>query len=96
MTKTTSLQITESENNKKVTYFLSEQTGYSIRVEKTKNDINGNPMYKAVFNNHDDMADKTNIHIHRRYLSKGYVTLQSFDISQTIIKIMNHIEKGVK
>lgn len=94
MTKTTELIRNYSEEPN-VVFYSSKETGYSMRVELTKNDINGNPMYKFIFKR-EDMADKTNPHIIRRYLSKGYVLVQSFDLEGDIIDMMNHIEKGAK
>lgn len=92
MTKTTELNRRYNHNGT-VTYYESKETGYTISIERIKNDVNGNPMYKAIFNK-EHMANKTNPHVVRRYLSKGYVLIQSANIEWDVIDIMNYIEKG--
>jgi hypothetical protein len=62
-----------------------------INVYRVKNDINGNPLYHISFYNEREENITKNYRgkIGRYYSKKGYITAQSYNISNTIEYILN-------
>lgn len=69
----------------------SEKTLYSynnilINVYRVNNDVYGNPLYHIRFfnNNNENITEKYKGKMGRYYKNKGYLTVQSYNLSNTI------------
>lgn len=73
-----------------------EYTGITFTIQRVKNDINGNPLYKISFEN-NIIHKKIKGKIGKTYLSKGYTLFQSYNVSSSLENIFNIINsKEVK
>lgn len=93
---TTNLFTIRKSDETNVIFFTSVKTGYSIKAERTGNDLYGNPLYRVEFQNHAHLLDKKMPCLYRRYSSKGYGLMQSYNIEMDMNYIFEYIEKGVK
>ena len=62
-----------------------------INVYRVKNDINGNPLYHISFYNKymENITEIFKGKIGRYYKNKKYITIQSYNLSNTIRYILN-------
>ena len=71
-------------------------SGIKFTIQRVKNDINGNPLYKISFKD-NTIQEKLKSKIGKTYLSKGYTVFQSYNLASTIQSIFNIINsKEVK
>ena len=67
---------------------------YEIMIYRVNNDINGNPLYKILLSK--DSMDVNYLLkglVYRCYKNKGYSLIQSYDITNSLERIFESIEK---
>jgi hypothetical protein len=80
--------VTTSENT------IYNYSGYSFTVWRVKNDINGNPIYRIVLSKDGENLTselKGNKSIHRAYIKKGFATIQSYSLSNSLENMFNNL-----
>lgn len=69
-----------------------EFQGMQFKIERIKNDINGNPLYRIVFYDFT-LHNKIKGKIGKTYMSKGYTVFQSYNVSDSLKSIFDLIKE---
>ena len=79
--------ITSSDKN---TFFYYKD--YTINIYRTKNDINGNPLYKLfLYKNNINIAENLKGLVKRVNNNKGYGLIQSYNIKDSLNHIFDNL-----
>lgn len=75
------------------TVTLDQLPVLKVTYERQNNDVYGNPIYRVVVSGGDN-PELTYVYpgLHRRYRSKGYATIQSYNIEQTITDVLVYLQ----
>ena len=80
--------------NKEIIYCYKN---YEFTIERVKNDINGNPLYKILlFENAKSINENLKGLVYRCYINKGYSLIQSYDINKSLENIFEKLENELE